>query len=198
MSKLRCNFFLNLNHPRFIGPSSRYSCVVFIRSLAWHAYTRDVSRCCLADQRNQSRSRCCVEKMVRLSLRIWSYSYVNLCHRNTKYYYYYYLFSRNTISFDETPCIILVSFFRTLRANFVHQDLPKISRCHSYTINAKYTYRCTNNACANTWVFRIGSPYHVSIISGVLSTAFGKSSSNFRVLPSNQNIYSPNIRKVVT
>ena len=44
---------------------------------------------------------------------------------------------------------------RTLRANRAHQDLPPISRCHSYTINAKYTYRCTNNNCANTWVFRI-------------------------------------------
>ncbi|XP_022800723.1 acidic repeat-containing protein-like isoform X3 [Stylophora pistillata] len=37
----------------------------------------------------------------------------------------------------------------TLRANHVHQDLPPISRCHSYTINAKYTYRCTN--CGNTF-----------------------------------------------
>ncbi|XP_020609888.1 acidic repeat-containing protein-like isoform X2 [Orbicella faveolata] len=37
----------------------------------------------------------------------------------------------------------------TLRANRAHQDLPPISRCHSYTINAKYTYRCTNNNCAN-------------------------------------------------
>jgi len=37
----------------------------------------------------------------------------------------------------------------TLRANFVHQDLPPISRCHSYTINAKYTYRCSR--CGNTF-----------------------------------------------
>ncbi|KAM7450312.1 hypothetical protein ABFA07_001882 [Porites harrisoni] len=37
----------------------------------------------------------------------------------------------------------------TARANFVHQDLPPISRCHSYTINTKYTYRCTK--CSNTF-----------------------------------------------
>ncbi|CAH3186341.1 unnamed protein product [Porites evermanni] len=37
----------------------------------------------------------------------------------------------------------------TTRANFVHQDLPPISRCHSYTINTKYTYRCTK--CSNTF-----------------------------------------------
>ncbi|XP_068718282.1 germ cell nuclear acidic protein-like [Montipora capricornis] len=37
----------------------------------------------------------------------------------------------------------------TMRAQIVHQDLPPISRCHSFAINTKYTYRCTK--CGNSF-----------------------------------------------
>ncbi|XP_048589220.1 uncharacterized protein LOC5522005 isoform X2 [Nematostella vectensis] len=36
------------------------------------------------------------------------------------------------------------------RANYILQDLPPISRCHTYKINAKFVYACTNEFCSNT------------------------------------------------
>ena len=129
--------------------------ILFIRPIAWHAYPRDVSRCRLADQRSQSRSRSCVEKMVRLAL--FSQNLSSLVVRRYEILW---------LNLEPLSCyngvlkrlgknVLFWIICRTLKANSVHQDLPPISRCHSYTINAKYTYRCTNHKCANTWVFGI-------------------------------------------
>ena len=49
---------------------------------------------------------------------------------------------------NETFCadysdILFLFISSAAKAMKVHQDLPPISRCHTYEINYKYTYRCT-------------------------------------------------------
>jgi predicted SprT family Zn-dependent metalloprotease len=39
--------------------------------------------------------------------------------------------------------IVSQIFCRTAKARRVHRDLPEIKTCHSFSIETKYTYKCT-------------------------------------------------------
>ena len=52
------------------------------------------------------------------------------------------IFTFNVSSLRES-----IFYFRATKAIRTFPELPAISRCHSYRIECKYTYACSNETC---------------------------------------------------